>query len=241
MGPRTRLAFDYFTPDDFYEATVAGLVEPGCRWLDVGGGRSPFPNTRALAELLAGRCDTLVSLDPDDTLQENSSAHQRAQTTLEDYESSESFDLATLRMVAEHIPDPDRAVAALARLVRPGGRVVVFTVNRWSPVALASWVVPFGLHHPIKRLAWGTEERDTFPVVYRMNTRRRLAGLFGGHGFVEDRFSYLDDCRTFHRFRWLHSLEPCNGCSARSACTIRKRACSVSISGCPITPDSSPS
>ena len=80
-------------------------------------------------------------------------------------------------------------------------------MNQWSPVALATWLVPHRLHHPLKRLLWQTEECDTFPVEYRMNTRKRLAELFKGHGFRESSFSYLDDCRTFHRFRWLHRLE----------------------------------
>jgi hypothetical protein len=98
-------------------------------------------------------------------------------------------------------------VAALARLVRRGGKVVIYTVNQWTPIAVASWLVPFGLHHPVKRLLWRTEERDTFPVTYRMNTRRRLASLFKTQGFRETTFTYLDDCRTFHRFRSLHRLE----------------------------------
>jgi SAM-dependent methyltransferase len=206
-GPRTRFAFGYFTPDDVYQATVARLVQPGCRWIDVGGGRSPFPDNPRLAEALAARCGFLMGLDPDETLAENPYVHERAYAPLENYQSSEPFDLATLRMVAEHIAQPEQAVAALARLVRPGGKVVVYTVNRWSPIALASWLVPFGLHHPVKRLMWRTDERDTFPVAYRMNTRRQLAKLFAAHGFLESWFAHLDDCRTFHRFRWLHFLE----------------------------------
>jgi SAM-dependent methyltransferase len=208
-GPRTRQAFGYFTPDEHYEALVARLVQPECRWIDIGGGRSPFPENPQLAATLAARCRHFVGLDPDGTLDENPFVHERAQSTLQAYETTERFDLATLRMVAEHITEPERALPSLARLVRPGGHVVVYTVNRWSPITLLSWLLPFGLHHPIKRWLWRTEERDTFPVAYRMNTRRQLAGLFGRHGFVEEWFSYLDDCRTFHRYYGLHYLELC--------------------------------
>jgi hypothetical protein len=72
---------------------------------------------------------------------------------------------------------------------------------------MAAWLTPFWLHHPVKRVLWGTEEKDTFPVVYRMNTRARLRSLFGRAGFREQHFAYLDDCRTFHRLRLLHSME----------------------------------
>jgi SAM-dependent methyltransferase len=132
---------------------------------------------------------------------------ERARTTIEQFQTGRVFDLATLRMVAEHIPDPEAAVAALARLVRSGGTVVVYTINKWAPVSLVSYYTPFWLHHPIKKMLWNTEEKDTFPVCYRMNTRRRLKALFERFGFQEQLFCYLDDCRLFHRSRLLNGLE----------------------------------
>src|SRR5882724_9265691 len=69
-GPRTRCRFGYFTPDDYYEATVSRLVTGGCAWLDVGSGRNVFPSNRKLARLLAQRCGLLVGLDPDSTIDE---------------------------------------------------------------------------------------------------------------------------------------------------------------------------
>jgi hypothetical protein len=110
-------------------------------------------------------------------------------------------------MVAEQIEHPPTALESLTRLTRPGGIVVVYTVNKWSPISVISRVVPFGLHHAIKHRLWKTEEKDTFPVVYRMNTGRQLRRLFEGNGFREVGFSYLDDCRTFGNTRWLHQLE----------------------------------
>jgi SAM-dependent methyltransferase len=206
-APRTRFQFGYFTPDDYYDAVVAKLVEDKCAWLDVGGGRDIFPDNRALAAELAGRCRLVVSVDPSDTVDENPFAHQRVKMKIEDYVSREPFDLATLRMVAEHIDNPEASVAALSRLVKPNGAVVVYTINRWSPVSLATWLTPFRLHHPVKELLWKTAERDTFPVVYRMNTRSQLRRYFSRSGFRERHFTYLDDCRTFHRSRPLHFLE----------------------------------
>jgi 2-polyprenyl-3-methyl-5-hydroxy-6-metoxy-1,4-benzoquinol methylase len=206
-APSRRYRFGYFTPDDVYETVVAGLVSEGCSWLDVGGGRDVFPTNPALARRLAARCGRLVGVDPDDNIWANPFVHERAQATVEEYHSDRPFDLATLRMVAEHITDPPAAVAALARLVRPGGKVVLFTVNWWSPITLCSWAVPFHLHHTVKRVLWKTEERDTFPTAYRMNTRGRLAQLFRAGDFREVGFAYLDDCRTFGRFGLLNFLE----------------------------------
>ena len=205
-GPRARRAAGYFTPDEHYEATVARLVTPGSAWLDVGGGRDVFPSNRPLATELVARCGRLVAVDPDSTVHENSFAHERVQAMIEDY-SGGPFDLATLRMVAEHIERPEQAVAALARLVKPGGNVVVYTVNQWSAISLAAWLTPLWFHHAVKRRLWGTEEKDTFPVAYKMNTRGKLRSLFRSGGFREESFRYLDDCRTFHQFRLLLYIE----------------------------------
>jgi hypothetical protein len=84
---------------------------------------------------------------------------------------------------------------------------LIYTVNQWSPVSIIAKFVPFVLHHPIKRRLWNTEEKDTFPVAFRMNTRRRLRRLFEPHGFREADFAYLDDCRTFGNSRPLHFAE----------------------------------
>ncbi len=41
-----------------------------------------------------------------------------------------AFDIVTCMEMLEHVPDPQRMIATLARLVRPGGSVFVSTINR---------------------------------------------------------------------------------------------------------------
>lgn len=214
---RLRLRFNYFNPDEYYEAVVEKLITGNCTWLDVGCGRYVFPSNVKLAQILAKRCSLLVGVDPDETINENILLHSRNQTTIDNFRSDRTFDVVTLRMVAEHIDDPRQAVASLARLTRPGGKVVIYTVNRWSPVPIITWITPFKLHHSLKRLLWeGEEAKDTFPVRYRMNTRTTLVRLFREAGFREKHFAYLDDLRTFSRFRATLFLELCAGRILRS-------------------------
>lgn len=207
FGPRTRLRHGYFTPEEYYEVLVARLIGKETTWLDVGCGRSIFPFNPKLSQELADRCKLVVGVDPDATLDENPHVHEKVRGTIEDLEEGRTFSVATLRMVAEHIAEPAAALKSLARVLEPGGKVVVYTVNRWTPVALAARLTPHRLHHTIKRLIWQSEEKDTFPVVYRMNTHKQLTRLFDAAGFQELSFTYLDDCRTFARFRWPHLLE----------------------------------
>lgn len=206
-SPRRRHNFRYFLPADIYEAVVARNVLPGSNWLDVGGGHAIFPDNPNLATELVARCNRVVAVDPSENVHRNPFVHERVQNRLEDYFSDNTFDIATLRMVVEHVDQPEAFTSALSRLVRPGGLVVVFTINRWAPVSIVSHLLPFQMHHPIKRIFWGGEAEDTFPVHYRMNTRKALRQVFEKAGFQEESFHHLDDLSTFGRFNWMGYLE----------------------------------
>jgi 2-polyprenyl-3-methyl-5-hydroxy-6-metoxy-1,4-benzoquinol methylase len=208
-SPRLRRRFGYFNPDDIYEATADSLVGPATAWLDVGCGRDIFPSNLKMAGLLADRCQILVGLDPSDNIEENRLLHERYKGTIESFQTGRRFDLVTLRMVAEHISNPAAAAEALSRLCKPGGQVVIYTVYRWSPVTIISAAAPFRFHHLAKKLLWNTEEKDTFPTEYRMNTRRDLRRIMGAAGFEEQQFSYLDDCRSFARWKLTSVIELC--------------------------------
>jgi SAM-dependent methyltransferase len=51
-----------------------------------------------------------------------------------------AFDVVIAAEVLEHIPDDERAMAEIVRVVRPGGRVAV-TVPRWWPEQI-NWALP---------------------------------------------------------------------------------------------------
>jgi 2-polyprenyl-3-methyl-5-hydroxy-6-metoxy-1,4-benzoquinol methylase len=206
---RMRYWFGYFPSEQWYEGVVERLVIAGCRWIDVGGGKCVFPHNAKLARELADRCGALVGVDPSDNLDQNELVHERVKSTIEDFRSGQTYDLATLRMVAEHVQNPQRTVLSLARLLRPGGRVVIYTPNRWSPGSIVAAVIPNKLHHYFTRLMWNTHEDDVFPTFYRMNTRRTLRTLFEAGGFVEVDFMYLAACAVLARFRATCFLELC--------------------------------
>lgn len=203
LGWRMRMyhRFGYHSTQAWYEAVVDRLVTEDCKWIDIGGGKSIFPHNPKLSKELADRCKFLVGVDPSDNIKQNTFVHQAVKGVIEDFRSNDIFDLATLRMVAEHIQHPGLAIESLAKLIKPGGHVVVYTPNRWSPVSIAASAIPDKFHSYFTHLLWGTKGEDVFPTFYRMNTRKQLGSLFGNHGFSEIRFRYLDNCSAFSNFR----------------------------------------
>ena len=206
-APRQRARFGHVTPADWYEALLDALVTPSTTWLDVGCGRDVSPGNTATARRLADRCRRLVGIDPGDNIDDNVFVHERLKMPIEAHPPGATYDLITLRMVAEHVEAPAAVAARLASLLAPDGRIVIYTVSRYAPSVIVAGLTPLKVHHVVKRWLWETEERDTFPTVYRMNTRPVLARLFGDVGLAEEMFAYLADCRSTARFRVLQHLE----------------------------------
>lgn len=154
--------------------------------------------------------------------------HEKVAAGIDSYDGAASFDLVTMRMVAEHIERPQACVQSLSRALRPGGIAVVYTVFGGSPMPLLTRLAPMGLRHVVKSWLWGTQPKDTFPTCFKMNSRSALQRLFAGVGMREEALLRLDDCRTFARFlgRTNWNCGRC-GSAGRSACHIPSTACSA--------------
>jgi 2-polyprenyl-3-methyl-5-hydroxy-6-metoxy-1,4-benzoquinol methylase len=206
-GPRMRLEHGYFTPDDYYEALVGRLLHDGAEWCDVGCGRNIFPENPDLAREYASRCRFVFGIDPDDNVRENALVNEYFQGIVEDCPIERQFDLVTLRMVAEHIENPEAALSRLARLLKPSGHAVIYTPHKWAPMSIVANVTPFGLHNPLKRLLWNSEARDTFPTQYKLNTRKDIDRIAKLTGLEQVHYQRLDDCRITNSYRFLNRLE----------------------------------
>ncbi len=209
MGPSPALRYrrHFASADDSYECLISKMVHDDSNWLDVGCGRDLFPSNHDGARRLAARAESLVGIDPDDNVHQNDLLSDRFQGVIEDFQTDKKFNLVTLRMVAEHVVNADACVSKLEELTTSGGLVVIYTPWKWAPISIIASIVPFALHNRLKRLIWDSEEQDTFPTVYRMNTRKDLTRLFVNAQFEEVFFAKLDDCSVFTKYLWLNSLE----------------------------------
>jgi 2-polyprenyl-6-hydroxyphenyl methylase / 3-demethylubiquinone-9 3-methyltransferase len=89
-------------------------------------------------------------------------------------ESPAAFDVVTCMEMLEHVPHPASTVAALAALVKPGGHVIVSTLNR-NPVAFAVAII--GAEYIARALPRGTHEYLKFIRPSELARWGREAGL----------------------------------------------------------------
>ena len=85
-----------------------------------------------------------------------------------------AFDLVTCMELLEHVPDPAATMAALASAVKPGGDVIVSTLNR-KPAAFA--VAILGAEYVARVLPRGTHEYLKFIRPAELARWARAAGL----------------------------------------------------------------
>jgi 2-polyprenyl-6-hydroxyphenyl methylase / 3-demethylubiquinone-9 3-methyltransferase len=85
-----------------------------------------------------------------------------------------AFDLVTCMEMLEHVPDPAASMAALARLVKPGGNVIISTLNR-KPLAFAVAII--GAEYIARVLPRGTHEYLKFIRPSELARWGRAAGL----------------------------------------------------------------
>ena len=121
MGHWSRLAGEIFLD---WLAPRSGL-----RWLDVGCGSGAF------TELLVERCAPAEVQGIDPSEGQLAFARRRASAAIAEFRQGDAqalpfvddeFDAAAMALVINLIPDPEKAVAEMARVVRPGGWVATY-------------------------------------------------------------------------------------------------------------------
>lgn len=158
----------YQSESDVFFDLVGRYVDEDAVVLDAGCGSGAFKyELRDRAKFFAG-CDV------SDDVARNSNVSAAAFSDLGDLAfASESFDLVFSRYVFEHLDKPERVFAEFARVLKPGGKLVVLTPNKRHYVALLSRLTPHFFHEQVGRLR-GNAAHDLFPTRYIANSKADL-------------------------------------------------------------------
>src|SRR5512146_2326058 len=150
----------------------------GARALDVGCGGG------LLSEALSRKGARVTGIDLAPGMVEVARLHAAEEGLDIDYrvaaaediatELAASFDVVTCMEMLEHVPRPEKMLATLASLVRPGGSVFVSTLNRNLESFLMAIV---GAEYVLKLLPRGTHEYDRLIRPSELARWARSAGL----------------------------------------------------------------
>lgn len=174
---------------EVYEAMIRGCIKPEMRVLDLGCGRG------GVLEQLGALISYPVGFDPDvQSLAEHRLPDLPRAAALADALPlrDSSVDCVVCSWVLEHVTDPEHVFAEVVRCLRPGGAFIFLTPNARALVTLLNRLLRPVQHVLVPRL-YGRAEVDTFPVLYRANTRIRLDQLAQGAGLVPDSFRAISD------------------------------------------------
>jgi ubiquinone/menaquinone biosynthesis C-methylase UbiE len=146
------------------------------------------------------KVNMLVGLDLRQDLAKNEQIHSAAQGSVEQAPFVDgTFDLVFSRFVLEHVQEPADAFIEFARVLRPGGILVVAIPNAFHYFVIAGRIIPHSLQQRIA--SWvGYKEADTFPTYYRANTCKRLNALAKRAGMELRKVVRWEPCPWFVSF-----------------------------------------
>ncbi|HEV1994050.1 MAG TPA: class I SAM-dependent methyltransferase [Candidatus Acidoferrum sp.] len=167
-------------PEDCYEDRLKQIIRPGDRILDAGCGTGKY--FRASFARAAG-C-RLVGVDIQENLKSNSGIDFGVCADLQNLPFPDgSFEVVNCRLAIEHVKTPEAALREFYRILKPAGRLAVFTSNLLHYYGVASSLTPHWFHVWFNSRVRGFESADIFPTYYRANTQHRLQALFRKSGF----------------------------------------------------------
>ncbi len=172
------------SPEEVFTEKLREIIAPGDCVLDAGCGTGKFFGF----EFARTSGCQLVGTDLREEITANSEMDFCIRSELNRLPFSDaSFDVVNCRLVIEHVDFPDIVLKEFYRVLKPGGRLAIFTPNLLHYFGVAASLTPHWFHVWFNTRVRGFHQDDVFPTRYRANTRRRLrrSALESGFSRVE--------------------------------------------------------
>lgn len=192
LYPHTRPRWD----DQLFRERILELVDEKHTVLDIGAGAGIIAQTD-----YRGMVGRICGIDPDERVRENPHLDEGKVAFAEDIPyPDDTFDLAFSSNVLEHLADPEAVFREIGRVLKPGGMFVAKTPNLFHYMSITARVTPHWFHELVIGKIFTRKSDDTFPTLYRANTRRMVRKHASRAGLEVDSIDLHEDRPEYLRF-----------------------------------------
>jgi ubiquinone/menaquinone biosynthesis C-methylase UbiE len=156
---------------EVYDENLKQLLTDKTLWLDCGCGNN------ALVHEFAPLVKSAYGIDVFDNPSKDN-LYIKADLKQLPFEDS-SVDLVSLRFVIEHIPDVERDLSDIVRVLKPGGRLLVLTTNIKSPFVALGRILPDKFKRKLISLIFREKDEDIFLTYHKFNTPDKFRNGIG--------------------------------------------------------------
>ena len=184
---------------DFLDYFVPPYLVSGYCVYDVGAGKQPYLTAdvkRALKLTLTG-----VDIDQDELDRAPPGIYDKTICAdIGQYKGAGDADLVICQALLEHVRNVDGAFAAIASILKPGGRALIFVPSRNALYARLNLLLPQAFKKRLLHAVYPkTREGQGFPSFYDQCTPRDFRRLAQQHDLIveKERFYYISSYFAF--------------------------------------------
>ena len=173
--------------DELFRSEILGHINHASIVLDVGAGAGIVEQMNFL-----GLAAKVCGIDLDPRVVDNSFLDDAKVTGGESIPyDDDTFDVVFSDNVLEHLGEPEKVFAEVARVLRPGGVFLFKTPNKLHYMPIIARLTPHKFHGFVNRLR-GRKVIDTFPTLYRANSRRQVVRLADAAGLTIEKLDLIE-------------------------------------------------